>query len=282
MKNRFLTLLTVTMLAGSILVGCGGNETGADANTGSGTNVEVNEETNKDNDDVSAKIDPNIEYTETAIAFLVSNDSDVDKSMVDGTEVPDITEDVAENSVEYKVTFKKEVNLYAKDKSIVGYLKPNVVVAFAEIKDGWAIVGSTDYTETYFLLMSEVASVIEITEDPNSAIVNEEDDTVEDTETVGMSDKAKAFFDEVRQGIAEVNARNEEIAKKYPTNVYVEVVEVDSPEGLELIALTAPTFDDENSVRAMVARMTESGYSQYYFEYLKETDTYVEFNIYAK
>ena len=25
MKNRFLTLLTVTMLAGSILVGCGGN-----------------------------------------------------------------------------------------------------------------------------------------------------------------------------------------------------------------------------------------------------------------
>lgn len=46
MKNKFLTLLTVTMIAGSMLVGCGGSETENGANTNTETNVNLETESN--------------------------------------------------------------------------------------------------------------------------------------------------------------------------------------------------------------------------------------------
>lgn len=273
MKNKFLTLLVATMVAGSLLVGCGGS---ADSNDTTNNNeTTVNSE--KDNQvEVSAKVDPNIEYTETQIAYLFANDADKDLSLADGKEI-----EIQKSSVDYPtyiVKVKDTINLYNIMKEKVGYTKSDVECEYVQFSETWGAIGSTDYSELYFVKTEEALPLIEVIEDKNATTVNDD----EDNNAIEMSDRAKAFFDEVRQGIAEVNARNKEIAKKYPTNVYVEVIEVDSPEGLELIALTAPSFDDENSVRAMVARMTESGYSQYYFEYLKETDTYVEFNIYAK
>ena len=46
MKNKLLTFLTVTMLAGSIFVGCGGNETGTETGANNGSSTSTNTEAN--------------------------------------------------------------------------------------------------------------------------------------------------------------------------------------------------------------------------------------------
>lgn len=46
MKNRIVTLLTVTILTGSLLVACGGNETGTDNGTNTHNETNVNSEIN--------------------------------------------------------------------------------------------------------------------------------------------------------------------------------------------------------------------------------------------
>ncbi len=271
MKNKFLNLLVATILVGSMLVGCGGNETGTEtgANNGSGTstnteanvNTEVNVDTEVEtnSDDNTVKIDPNIEYTETVIAFLIANEADYDKSMVDGSDIPNATHEVEE----YKVILKESVALYRKDKTIIGYAKPDTLMTFAQFSEEWGVVGSTDYSEIYHVLASDVVPIMEIVEGSDTEADNGE--TENDANV--MSDRAKAFFDEVRKGIADVNEQ---------------VVEADSSSGMECLGTLAPAFDGEFGVRDVIVSITENGYSQYYIEYLKETDNYVEFKLYAK
>lgn len=285
MKNKLLTLLTVTLLTGSMLIGCGGNETGTDngENSGTGTNTEanVNTEIGTNSDDNTAKIDPNLEYTETQIANLFANEADIDKSMVDGTEVPNTT---AEN-VQQIVKVKAKVDLYNKSKERIGYLKDGVTIAFVNIDNEWCIIGSTDYSEIYYALATDMTPVIEVVDDTNSDVESDEKDSVV------MSDRAKAFFDKVRKGFADVNANNAALKAEHPEYTYVEIVETDSSDGLELIATLIPSldYDEELSVNSIIANITEGGYSQYYFEYITEKEspdpelgTYVEFNLYAK
>ena len=283
MKNKFLKLLTLTLITGAMLVGCGGNET--ETNNGSGTNINteanVNTDENADSNENLTQIDPNLEYTETQIAYLFVNEADIDTSMADGTEVPNTT---AEN-VQQIVKVKESVDLYNKGKEKLGYLKDGVTIAFVNIDNEWCIIGSTDYSEIYYALATDMTPVIEVVDDTNSDVESDEKDSVV------MSDRAKAFFDKVRKGFADVNANNAALKAEHPEYTYVEIVETDSPDGLELIATLIPSldYDEELSVNSIIANITEGGYSQYYFEYITEKEspdpelgTYVEFNLYAK
>ena len=288
MKNKMIKLLFLFMLTGAMLVGCGGSETGAEtgANNGSSTstNTEANVDTEKDTQvDVAAKIDPNLEYTETQIAYLFANEEDKDLSLADGKEI-----EIKKSSVDYPayiVKVKDTINLYNIMKEKVGYTKTNVECEYVQFSEEWGAIGSIDYSELYFVKTEEALPLIEIIEDKNATTDDEEDNAVV------MSDRAKAFFDEVRKGIAEVNANNAALKAEHPEYTYVEIMEADSPDGLELIATLIPSldYDVELSVRSTIANITEGGHSQYYFEYITEKEspdpelgTYVEFKLYAK
>ena len=164
MKNRFLKLLTLTMLIGTLLVGCGGKETSIEANNGNSTSAS----TEANFSDNIAKIDKDIEYTETAIAFLIANESDIDKSMVDGTDVPNTTRE----NVEYTVRVNASVDLFNKGKERIGYLKDGMTIAYVQIDNEWCIAASTDYTEFYYALAADIVPVVEIVEESASETVN--------------------------------------------------------------------------------------------------------------
>ena len=164
MKNRILKLLTLTMLIGTLLVGCGGKETSIEANNGNSTSAS----TEANFSDNIAKIDKDIEYTETAIAFLIANESDIDKSMVDGTDVPNTTRE----NVEYMVRVNASVDLYNKGKEKIGYLKDGMTIAYVQIDNEWCIAASTDYTEFYYALAADIVPVVEIVEESASETVN--------------------------------------------------------------------------------------------------------------
>lgn len=289
MKNKLLTFLTVTMLAGSIFVGCGGSEAGTEtgANNGSSastnteanvsTEVNVDTEVETNSDDNTVKIDSNIEYTETVIAFLIANEADYDKSMVDGSDIPNATHEVEE----YKVMLKEQVALYRKDKTIIGYAKPDTLMTFAQFSEEWGLVGSTDYSEIYHVLASDVIPVMEVVEETDAEIDNSE----AKNDTNVMSDRVKAFFDKIRNGVIEDNKTIEEYGKQYPDMTMRYLEEANSSEGMDCVTVlySRPDSEEDYAMAIDVIRQLvyNQGYSKYYIEYLGETSDTVEYNIYG-
>ena len=154
------------MLTGSMLAGCGGSSESADNKAGSivqentvqeSTDMNANNEADSNSGEENTLQKPDVAYTETAIAFLVENEADMDKSLVDGSEVPNATAD----DVQIYVSLKKSINLYNRSKENLGYVKPNITLAYVELSEGWSIVSSTDYSEIYYALTDEADAVKE-------------------------------------------------------------------------------------------------------------------------
>ena len=161
MKKRVLSLLMSAVLACGMIVGCGGSERTDNAVQENAVQENiVNENTVQEGTDVTVNNEadvPSVAYKETAIAFLVENETDIDKSLADGSEVPNATAD----DVQIYVSLKKSINLYNRSKENLGYVKPNITLAYVELSEGWSIVSSTDYSEIYYALTAEADAVKE-------------------------------------------------------------------------------------------------------------------------
>lgn len=109
--------------------------------------------------------------------------------------------------------------------------------------------------------------------------VNVNDEAEDDN--AGMSDKAKAHFDKIRAGIADINVHIDNLLAENPDYRLEHLVEVDSANGLECLASFNHRFDNEEDYEILMETIWIMQYNKYYIEYLGETDTYVEFNFYG-
>lgn len=275
MKKNIFTLLVTSMLAGSILAGCGENE--ASNHVGISTEINVNTEVtvNKEGDSSlgAAQISPDIEYKETAIAFLFAKEEDIDKTLVDGSDVPNT---IREN-VEYTVKVNAPADLYNKGKERIGYLKEGMTIAYVQIDTEWCIIGSTDYSEIYYALAVDMMPIIEFVE------TTEIEAEIESANV--MSERAKEYFEKIRQGVADVNKEREAFAKEHPDVPYTEIIEAGSFDGMECLGTVAGSYDNERGPEDIVDAIiyeNNGNNTQYYLEYIKETENYVEFKLYVK
>lgn len=192
MRNKLLTLLTVTMLAGSLLVGCGGNETGADVNNG-GTNTEANI-----NDGVAAKIDSG-KYKEYEYYYGFLNEEDIDKTYVDGTSLTTLTWE----QVNMTIKIKESVNLYNPNKELVGLSKPNIDCTYILTNEEWSFVAfgtNFESNDTYpngaaYVRTDELMAVAEITGSGNVSAIGDEDTNSVETEVT--EEELYAFAKEI-------------------------------------------------------------------------------------
>jgi len=166
-----ISLLMTAVLACSMFAGCGGNEkadntakentvqdnTVTQNGTQERTDVTANKEADTSAGEENTAQRPGVAYKETTIAFLIENEADMDKALVDGSEVPNATVD----DVQIYVSLKKTINLYNKNKEYLGYVKPDITLAYVELSEGWSIVSSTDYSEIYYALTAEADAVKE-------------------------------------------------------------------------------------------------------------------------
>ena len=136
MKNRFLKLLTLFMVAGSLFVGCGSNETGTDNGADANTDTTVNAEEDTKGDDVDAQVDLD-KYEETDYYYMVKDEADIDRTYVDGTEM-DLSD--MENFNYITITIKDSINMYNNEKGIVGYTKPNIECLYFAANDEWSMI----------------------------------------------------------------------------------------------------------------------------------------------
>lgn len=165
MKKRMLSLLMTVVLVCGMLMGCGESEstnktadsTVPESTVQEGTGVIASSESNATADEENIVQKPDVAYEETAIAFLVKNETDIDKSLVDGSEVPNATAD----DIQIYVSLKKSINLYNRSKENLGYVKPNITLAYVELSEGWSIISSTDYSEIYYVLSAEADAIKE-------------------------------------------------------------------------------------------------------------------------
>lgn len=273
MKNKIVTLLTLFMLTGVMLVGCGGTETGAD---NGGTNTEVGT-----NSEETEKVDMSI-YTEGATYYKITDKENYDYSLVDGEELQDAYWEEVNQVVKIKDSL--DIHNYRKEK--FGFTKENIECVYYKINGDWSVIYlSTDFTEgRAFVKTDELKASMEVigtSEGPNF------NNASNDTKTDEMSEEAIEILDKIRQGVADENARKaayleeNSIQGSYNT----ETLEAESPEGLELYAPVVLNIGDEEAIANMVKTITlgnNGNYTQYYLEYVDTTDTYVEFNLYLK
>lgn len=188
MRNKLLTLLIATVLTGSFLVGCGGNETGADVNNG-GTNTEANVNTEAESNDEATQFDLS-KYEETDYYYMVKDEADIDRTYVDGTEM-DLTD--MENFNYIAITIKDSLNMYNNEKGIVGYTKPNIECLYFAANDEWSMIAfSTEpvTSEGYpngaaIVRTDELKAAMEVIDgNDSSAIGNKDTDSVETEVTI--------------------------------------------------------------------------------------------------
>ena len=115
----------------------------------------------------------------------------------------------------------------------------------------------------------------------NSGGTNTEVNDEAEGSNVGMSDKAKAYFDKIRAGIAEINVNIDNLLEENPEYRLEHLVEVDSADGLECLSTFNHGFDNEVDYEILMETIWIMQYNKYYIEYLDETDNSVEFNFYG-
>lgn len=278
MKNKLLTLLTLTLLTGSLLVGCGGNETEADNGGSTNTEANVNSEADATTDaGLAAKIDIDLSlYTEYEYGYYITDEANYGAALVDGEELQNYDWEYVNKYIQLTDT----VDTYSYKKYNSGFLKSDIVVVHSQTNGEWSTLGM-NIGDTFGIVFVKTAELTEAMEVLGDYIPSDEKT---ETEASGMSDKAAAFFDRIRAGIVEDNKVLEEAKKQYPNDsniVFLE--EVDSPEGLELMGTYNPSFNDmDNEYETMMAviRTEAYTYTKYYIEYVSETKDFVTFNFY--
>ena len=281
MKNRFLKLLTLTLITGAMLVGCGGSETGAEtgANNGSSTstNTEANVNTEKDTqDDVAAKPDVDLSlYTEFESGYAFTDEANYGAVLVDGEELQNFNWEY----VNKYIKLNGNVDCYTHEKYNSGFLKSGVTVIYSQTNGDWSTVlievqGQQGMT---FVRTAELSEVMEVIGDYTDGEMATDDNV----ETDGMSDKAKAYFDKIRDGVADINANIDNLLAENPDYRLEHLVEVDSASGLECLGTFCHFYDNEVDYDTLMETIWIMQYNKYYIEYLDETDNYVEFNFYG-
>ena len=283
MKNKLLTFLTVTMLAGSIFVGCGGNETGTEtgANNGSGSNTNteanVDDEVETGNDDTSTQVkygvsNPDATYNETEYCYIVSDASFVEEKYNDGTEF-DRTNWTPVNEI---IQLNTPISIYNPFKDIMGYMKTDVTVVYVSVDGEWSYLGFAKEVANDGLYPNGGTYV---RTDELQAVIAEV--PLEEETNSGMSDKSEAYFNKIRTGIAEMNNNIDNILNENPEANVEHLVEVDSASGLECLGTFTHSFDNEKDYETLMDTIWLMNYNKYYIEYLDETDNSVEFKFYG-
>lgn len=283
MKNKLLTFLTVTILAGSIFVGCGGNETGTEtgANNGSGSNTNteanVDDEVETGNDDTSTQVkygvsNPDATYNETEYCYIVSDASFVEEKYNDGTEF-DRTNWTPVNEI---IQLNTPISIYNPFKDIMGYMKTDVTVVYVSVDGEWSYLGFAKEVANDGLYLNGGTYV---RTDELQAVIAEV--PLEEETNSGMSDKSEAYFNKIRTGIAEMNNNIDNILNENPEANVEHLVEVDSASGLECLGTFTHSFDNEKDYETLMDTIWLMNYNKYYIEYLDETDNSVEFKFYG-
>ncbi len=283
MKNKMITLLTLFMLTGSMLIGCGGNEAGTDNGADTNNETNVNSEVNVDdevetgNDDTSTQIkygvsNPDATYNEMEYCYIVSDVSFVEEKYNDGTEF-DITNWTPVNTI---IKLNTPISIYNPFKDIMGYMKTDVTVVYVSVDGEWSYLGFAKEVANDGLYPNGGTYV---RTDELQAVIAEV--ALEEETQNGMSDKAKAYFDKIRAGIAEINVNIDNILNENPEANLEHLVEVDSASGLECLSTFNHSFDGEVDYETLMETIWLMNYNKYYIEYLGETDNYVEFKFYG-
>lgn len=276
MKNKLLTLLTLTILTGTLLVGCGGNETEADNGGSTNTEANVNSEADATTDaGLAGRSDIDLSlYTEFETGYGITDEANYGDALVDGEELQNFNWEYVNKNIKLNDT----VDYYTHEKYNAGFLKSEVEVVYCQTNGEW----STVYIEVQGQMGLAFVKTAELTD--AMEVLGDYTPSEDGTEESGMSDRAAAFFDRLRAGIVEDNKVLEEAKKQYPNDsniVFLE--EVDSPEGLELMGTYNPSFNDmDNEYETMMAviRTEAYTYTKYYIEYVSETKDFVTFNFY--
>lgn len=243
MKNKMIKLIFLFMLTGSLFVGCGGNEAGADANNG-GTNTEANVDVEVDNttDDSSTQFkygvsNPDATYNETEYCYIVSDASFVEEKYNDGTEF-DRTNWTPVNTI---IKLNAPISIYNPFKDIMGYMKTDVTVVYVSVDGEWSYLG----------FAKEVAN----------------DGLYPNGGTYVRTDELQAVIAEV----ALEEETNNDMSAKSEANLE-HLVEVDSASGLECLGTFNHSFDNEADYDTLMETIWLMNYNKYYIEYLGETD----------
>lgn len=276
MKNRVLTLLTVTMLTGSLLVGCGGNETGADNGGSTNTEANVNSEADVTTDaGLAGRSDIDLSlYTEYEYGYYITDEANYGAALVDGEELQNYDWEYVNKYIQLTDT----VDTYSYKKYNSGFLKSDIVVVHSQTNGEWSTLGM-NIGDTFGIVFVKTAELTDAME-----VLGDYTPSEDGTEESGMSDRAAAFFDRLREGIDEDNKILEEAKKQYPNDssiVFLE--EVGSSEGLELMGTFNPSFNDmDNEYETIMAviRTDAYTYTKYCIEYVSETKDFVTFNFY--
>lgn len=271
MKNKILTLLTVTMLTGSMLVGCGSSETGANENTGVNTEITIDKENDSSTETESslATIQADVGYIEGEYYFGVPSEEYLDTTYVDG----ETLDTSSWESVGELITIQESINVFDANKNIMGYFKPGVECVYMSTNGEWSRIALGKD------LVNFNGTVIVRTEDLLAVI--DEEISLEGSNV--MSDSAKAFFDKIRAGVIEDNKTIEEYAEEHPEVPVWYLEEANSPDGMDCIDTFYfnPEEDYEMAMDVIGQLVYNKGYSKYYLEYLSESNGVVEFKIYG-
>ena len=281
MANKILRLLVATMLTGTLLVGCGSSETEVDSSTGTKTEVDsstgTDTEADSGSDDTTTKTEvgvsnPDVTYNESEYCYLVSDSSFVDERFVDGSEM-DYTSWEAVNTT---INIKEAINIHNIFKGIMGYTKTDINVVYVAVNGEWS----------YIAFASEVAAdgsypngSCYVRTDELKAVMVEVENTEDDSN--GLSAEAEAYFKRLRDRIAEENVERAKVAEEHPNANIQQLVEVDSPEGMECFGPLGGEFDSDEDIENIMSFIYSYNCNKYYIEYLEETDEYVKFNFYG-
>ncbi len=139
MKKRLVSLLMTVILAGTMIVGCGGDDTtdnNAGSPTESGTNVAVNTQADGVESQEIVVINPDILYVEQEYCYLVPDAAYIDNTYVDGADI-DSTSWEKVNTI---IKVKEPVRIAGATKGIIGYMKADVECIYVSADDGWSHV----------------------------------------------------------------------------------------------------------------------------------------------
>ena len=282
MKNKFLKLLTLTLITGAMLVGCGGKDATTETSTNKSSSVGVNTEANGNTEEVNSDNEiseiqygvsnPDATYNETEYCYIVSDASFVEEKYNDGTEF-DRTNWTPVNEI---IQLNTPISIYNPFKDIMGYMKTDVTVVYVSVDSEWSYLGFAKEVANDGLYPNGGTYV---RTDELQAVIAEV--PLEEETNSGMSDKSEAYFNKIRTGIAEMNNNIDNILNENPEANVEHLVEVDSASGLECLGTFTHSFDNEKDYETLMDTIWLMNYNKYYIEYLDETDNSVEFKFYG-
>ena len=118
----------------------------------------------------------------------------------------------------------------------------------------------------------------------NDGMKTEKSESQEETmeSTPGdMSPKAKAIFDKFKMKVDENNQTRAQMREDYPNMTVLDLVEAESPDGLEEFGTFLCNKDTDVDFDAFVPAFMAQNYNTYYIECIDETEDWVELKLYG-